>query len=95
MGTPAYMSPEQVHGKAEIDGRSDIYAVGTMLFEMLCSKLPFPAHDSSTTLVMQKVEKKNGIFLKKPSEMNPNVDEEMDRIILKATAYEPENRYET
>jgi len=94
LGTYIYVPPEQIMG-GEVDGRSDIYAVGTMLFELLCSKLPFPAHDSSESLVTQKVEKKKGIFIKKPSELNPNVGEEMDRIILKATAYEPENRYET
>jgi serine/threonine-protein kinase len=94
LGTYIYVPPEQIVG-GEVDGRSDIYAVGTMLFELLCSKLPFPEYDSPTTLVNQKVERKKGIFMKKPSELNPNVGEEMDRIILKATAYEPENRYET
>jgi serine/threonine-protein kinase len=94
LGTYVYVPPEQIMD-GEVDGRADIYAVGTMLFELLCSKLPFPAHDSPAALVKQKVEKKQGIFIKKPSELNPKVGAEMDRIIFRATAYEPENRYGT
>ncbi|MBK9055710.1 MAG: serine/threonine protein kinase [Chloroflexi bacterium] len=43
LGTPAYMSPEQIEGKTELDGRSDVYALGVILFEMLSGKRPYEA----------------------------------------------------
>jgi serine/threonine-protein kinase len=93
-GTPIYMPPEQVLG-AGIDGRSDIYAVGTMLFKLLAPDLPLPEFDSKVALLKQKLRRKEGLFVKRPSEVNPTLDAEMDRIILKATAYRPEDRYPT
>lgn len=91
-GTPVYMPPEQILGQ-DIDARSDIYAVGTMLFKMLAPDLPFPPYGSKTELLKQKLRRKDGIFIKRPSEVNPYVDEGMDQIILKATAYRKEDRY--
>ena len=91
-GTPVYMPPEQILGR-DVDARSDIYAVGTMLFKMLSPDLPFPPYSSKTDLLKQKIRRKDGIFLKRPSEVNPHVDEEIDRVILKATAYRQEDRY--
>lgn len=91
-GTPVYMPPEQILGR-EVDARSDIYAVGTMLFKILSPDLPFPSYQSKTDLLKQKVRRKDGIFVKLPSEVNPNADEAIDRIILKATAYRKEDRY--
>ena len=92
-GTPVYMPPEQILGR-EVDARSDIYAVGTMLFKMLAPELPFPPYSSKTDLLKQKARRKDGIFLKRPSEMNPYADEAIDRIVFKATAYRKEDRYE-
>lgn len=93
-GTPLYMAPEQILG-AEIDGRTDIYAVGTMLFQLLATDLPFPVFKKKTDLLKHKIINKDDIFLKKPSEINPAVDQEMDRIIRKATAFDPAQRYAT
>ena len=91
-GTPVYMPPEQILGRG-IDARSDIYAVGTMLFKMLSPELPFPAYSSKTDLLKQKLRRKDGIFMKRPSEVNPYADEALDRIVLKATAYRQDDRY--
>jgi serine/threonine-protein kinase len=93
-GTPVYMPPEQILGRG-VDGRSDIYATGTMLFKMLAPDLPFPPFDSKVMLLKQKVKRKEGCFLKLPSELNLDVNEEMDRIILKATAYRQAERYQS
>jgi serine/threonine-protein kinase len=93
-GTPIYMPPEQVLGQG-IDGRSDIYAAGTMLFKMLSPDLPLPEFDSKVALLKLKLRRQQGIFTKRPSEVNPLLDETMDRIILKATAFRPEERYPT
>ncbi|MBL0713402.1 MAG: serine/threonine protein kinase [Desulfosarcina sp.] len=93
-GTPVYMPPEQILGR-EVDGRSDIYATGTMLFKMLSPDLPLPPFDSKTALLKQKVKRQEGCFLKLPSELNSDVNEEMDRIILKATAYRQADRYQS
>ena len=91
-GTPVYMPPEQILGR-KVDARSDIYAVGTMLFKMLAPVLPFPPYRSKMDLLKQKVRRKDGIFLKRPSEVNAHADETIDGIVLKATAYRKEDRY--
>jgi serine/threonine-protein kinase len=91
-GSPVYISPEQLTS-GNVDGRSDIYAVGVMLFEMLATRLPLPDYDNSIDLMKMKILLKDRIFQKKPSELNPGIDSEMDAIILKAAACEPESRY--
>ena len=93
-GTPVYMPPEQILGRG-VDGRSDIYATGTMLFKMLSPDLPLPPFDSKMMLLKQKVKRQEGYFLKLPSELNADVNEDMDLIILKATAYRQADRYQT
>lgn len=91
-GTPVYMPPEQILGR-EVDARSDIYAVGTMLFKMLSPNLPFAPYNSKTELLKLKIRRQDGPFTKRPSEVNPYADEAIDRIIYKATAYRREDRY--
>lgn len=93
-GTPVYMPPEQILGRG-VDGRSDIYATGTMLFKMLSPDLPLPPFNSKMMLLKQKVKRQEGYFLKLPSELNADVNEDMDRIVLKATAYRQADRYQT
>jgi eukaryotic-like serine/threonine-protein kinase len=92
LGTPFYMAPEQITGE-RVDARTDIYAVGVMLFEMLVMTLPLPGYSTALELLRMKVGLKDQLFQHKPSELNPSVNQEMDRIVFKALAYEPEKRY--
>jgi len=94
LGTPVYMAPEQIVGKG-VDARADIYAVGVMLFELLASNLPFPRFSTARDLVKMKLTLKDRLFREKPSDLNPLVGEEMDEIVFKALAYDPEERYPT
>lgn len=94
VGTPLYMAPEQIL-KPEVDGRADIYAVATMMLEMLIPTPLFPDIKSSKELIRAKIEQEDKLFVEKPSEMNPKLNKEMDRILSKALAFNPEARYAT
>jgi serine/threonine protein kinase len=93
-GTPTYMAPEQILNNPS-DGRTDIYATGVMLFEMLVSRLPLPKYSTAMELLKMRLKLKERLFQKKPSEMNPILTREMDDIVFKAIAHDPENRYAT
>ena len=93
-GTPVYMPQEQILNK-KVNERADIYAMGVMLFEMLVSDLPFPKWSTPIELLKMKLELKDKLFQKKPSEMNSNIDPIMDKIIFKAISFDPEKRYPT
>ena len=56
MGTPAYMSPEQVHGDVQLDGRSDVYALGVLLFEMLTGQIPYQADTPARQMMKHLLE---------------------------------------
>ena len=77
----------------ELDNRVDVYASGIMLFQMLVGNLPFAPYKTTRELLKLKIKGK--WLIRRPSEINPAADEEMDRIVLKATALEPEERYAT
>jgi serine/threonine protein kinase len=89
MGTPDYISPEQVKGKRG-DGRSDIYAMGVMLYEMLTGKVPFTGNNAF--LIM------NDRLLNSPMpprEIDPNISPALQEIIYRAIERDPKNRYAT
>ncbi len=90
IGTPAYMSPEQIHGDKEIDGRSDIYALGVICFEMLTGQRPYI--DSTPTKVMMR-----HIIDPVPDirAVNPDLPQGIDEVITKTMAKEPDERYAT
>ncbi len=89
LGTPEYMAPEQVSGK-KVDERADIYSLGIILYEIFTGRLPFRG-ESAISVGFQQV--KDDPVL--PRELNPQVPEELQRIILKALQKEPHKRYPT
>ncbi len=89
MGTPDYISPEQVKGKRG-DGRSDIYALGVMLYEMLTGKTPFQGPNPFA--VMNDRLMNNPI---PPREVNPEISPQVQEVIYRALEREPQNRYST
>jgi serine/threonine protein kinase/beta-lactam-binding protein with PASTA domain len=89
IGTAQYLSPEQARGEA-VDGRSDVYASGCVLFELLTGEPPFTG-DSPVAVAYQHVREDP----KPPSSLNPNVTPALDAIVLKAMAKGPANRYQS
>ena len=89
LGSPKYMAPEQVAGKA-IDGRADIFSVGAVLYEMLSGTTPF--NGDNLTAIMYKILNEEPVL---PSVRNGRVPAELDPIVSKALAKRPEDRYQT
>jgi serine/threonine-protein kinase len=87
MGTPEYISPEQVKGKRG-DGRSDIYALGAMFYEMLTGKTPFSGPNPFA--IMNDRLLNNPI---PPREVNPEITAELQEIVYRALERDPKNRY--
>ncbi len=87
LGTPSYASPEQVRGD-EVTGQSDQYSLGIVLFEMTTGVLPFEA-DTPLAVLMKHVNEPTPA----PSSFNRNIPEVIERVILRATAKRPEDRF--
>ncbi|MBI5823683.1 MAG: serine/threonine protein kinase [Chloroflexi bacterium] len=87
VGTPAYMSPEQVKGN-RVDGRSDIYALGVVLYRLLSGKLPF-ASESTTALINMHVE----LPIPDIRQVKANVPAVWQEVVAKAMAKDPNDRY--
>ena len=87
MGTATYFSPEQARGKA-LDGRSDLYSLGVVLYEMIVGKPPFTA-DTSTAVAVKHVQERP----LPPSMLGVSIAQSLEAIILKLLAKNPANRY--
>jgi eukaryotic-like serine/threonine-protein kinase len=87
MGTPDYISPEQVKGKRG-DGRSDVYTLGVMLYEMLTGEVPF--HGPSPFAIMNERLLNNP---RPPRDINPEISPQLQEVIYRAIERDPKNRY--
>ncbi len=89
IGTPEYMSPEQVEGK-DIDHCTDIYSLGVILYEMVTGRVPFEGETALTIAVKHKTEEP-----KNPREFNTQLSEDFSRLILKCLEKEKKKRYQS
>jgi len=90
IGTPAYMSPEQAAGQSHrVDGRSDVYSLGVIFYELLTGELPF--RGTKALLVQQVLEGEQ----RPPRKVSANIPRDLETICLKAMAREPARRYPT
>ncbi|MBV9685795.1 MAG: serine/threonine protein kinase, partial [Alphaproteobacteria bacterium] len=87
LGTPAYMAPEQLSG-SQIDHRTDLFAAGVILFEMLTGVKPF--RGKSITEIMSLMEKRGPEDIRA---LNPSVPEALKHVIIKSVSFDPAQRY--
>ena len=88
IGTPSYMSPEQVKGRP-VDGRSDIFSLGVVLYEMVTGEKPFPGQNITT--VIYKIVNEDPV---PPRQIDPSIHPGISQVVMKALAKAPEARYQ-
>ncbi len=88
-GTPAYISPEQIIDPHNVDGRSDTYSLGVVLYQLVTGELPFHGVVRMTLLAVLHKEPQS------PSQLNDEIPRDVETIILKAMAKDPARRYQT
>jgi serine/threonine protein kinase len=93
-GTPAYMAPEQILGKPT--DKSDIYAMGVIAYEMITGRIPFNVRGFPSVLAPIKLhEMQEAGIIVKPKQLRPELSDETDALILKALAFNPQERFAT
>lgn len=88
-GTPLFMSPEQANGLDDIDGRSDIYSLGAVAYMLLTGRPPFERNCALEVLIAHARDE-----VTPPSELSPDVPADLERIVLRCLAKQPEDRYQ-
>jgi eukaryotic-like serine/threonine-protein kinase len=89
VGTPSYMSPEQIKGKV-VDGRSDIFSLGVVLYEMVTGEKPFPGQNITTVIYKIVNEEPTA-----PRDIDSSIHPGLNDVIMKALAKEPAARYQS
>ena len=90
IGTPAYMSPEQARGEANIDGRSDVYSLGVILFETLAGRPPYAA-DTPMGIAMRHLTDP----IPRIRTLNPRLPKQVERMFRQALAKSPGDRFQS
>lgn len=88
LGTPQYISPEQALGKSDLDQGTDIYSFGVMVYEMTTGRVPFSA-DTPFSIIHDHIYSP----LPLPTEVNPSISLDVERVLLKALAKDRQDRY--
>ena len=90
VGTPAYMSPEQCKGLGEIDGRSDMYSLGVVLYRMLTNQLPFEAKGTGELIGKHLYVEPESL-----REINPEISPGLEDVVMRCLQKEPVDRFQT
>jgi serine/threonine-protein kinase len=90
IGTPAYMSPEQAEGRPDVDGRSDVYSLGCVLFEMLAGRPPFTGRNARTVMTQHVTTPPPSLL-----ELRPGVPPAVAEAVERAIAKDPDERFQT
>src|SRR5262249_45658929 len=90
MGSPHYMSPEQTRALKHVDGRTDLWSLGVILYRCLTGRLPFPGPEISAVLVAICMDP-----IPPPSQIAPDLGPDVDRFFARALARDPAQRFQS